>query len=66
MPKMIFVSLPVTDVKRATAFYEAIGAIRNPQISDDNTSCMVISETIVVMLSTHAADTSCRPFQAPW
>lgn len=53
MPKMIFVSLPVTDVKRATAFYEAVGAIRNPQFSDDNTSCMVISETIFVMLSTH-------------
>ncbi|PJG55704.1 lactoylglutathione lyase [Bradyrhizobium forestalis] len=53
MPKMIFVSLPVTDVKRATAFYEAIGAARNPQFSDDTTSCMVISETIFVMLATH-------------
>ena len=53
MPKMIFVSLPVTDVERATAFYEAIGAARNPQFSDDTTSCMVISETIFVMLTTH-------------
>lgn len=53
MPKMIFVSLPVTNVKRATAFYEAIGAVRNPQFSDDTTSCMVISETIFAMLTTH-------------
>ena len=53
MPRMIFVSLPVTDVKRATAFYEAIGATRNPQFSDDTTSCMVISETIQIMLMTH-------------
>ena len=53
MPRMIFISLPVTDVKRATAFYEAIGATRNPQFSDDTTSCMVISETIFVMLSSH-------------
>ncbi len=50
MPKMIFVSLPVTDLKRATAFYEAVGAVRNPQFSDDTASCMVISETIFVML----------------
>jgi hypothetical protein len=25
MPKSIFISLPVTDVSRSTAFYEAIG-----------------------------------------
>ena len=53
MPRMIFVNLPVADLKRATAFYEAIGATRNPQFSDDTASCMVISETIYVMLLTH-------------
>jgi hypothetical protein len=53
MSKMIFINLPVTDLKRATAFYEAIGAVKNPQFSDDMASCMVISETIFVMLLTH-------------
>ncbi|OKO73696.1 VOC family protein [Bradyrhizobium sp. AS23.2] len=53
MPKMIFVNLPVTDLTRATAFYEAIGAVKNPQFSDDTASCMVFSETIYVMLLTH-------------
>src|SRR4051794_41542390 len=53
MPRMIFVNLPVTDLKRATAFYEAIGATRNPQFSDDSASCMVFSETIYAMLLTH-------------
>ncbi|WGD50626.1 VOC family protein [Bradyrhizobium sp. CB1650] len=53
MPKMIFVNLPVTDLKRATAFYEAVGAVKNPQFSDETASCMVISETIFVMLLTH-------------
>jgi len=53
MSRMIFVNLPVTDVKRSTAFYEAVGATKNPQFSDDSTSCMVISETIFVMLMTH-------------
>ncbi|GKQ52466.1 hypothetical protein BRSPCE3_33210 [Bradyrhizobium sp. Ce-3] len=52
-PQMIFVNLPVSNLARATAFYEAIGATRNPQFSDDTASCMVISETIFVMLLTH-------------
>jgi hypothetical protein len=54
MTKMIFVNLPVADLPRSTAFYEAVGATRNPQFSDDTASCMVISETIHVMLLTHA------------
>ena len=53
MPRMIFVNLPVTDLKRATAFYEAVGAVRNPQFCDDTASCMVFSETIFAMLLTH-------------
>ena len=53
MPRMIFVNLPVADVKRSTAFYEAVGATKNTQFSDDSTSCMVISDTIFVMILTH-------------
>jgi len=50
---MIFLNLPVTDLKRATAFYEAIGATRNLQFSGETASCMVFSETIYAMLTTH-------------
>ena len=53
MPKMIFVNLPVRDLGRATAFYEAVGAEKNPQFSDGTASCMVFSDTIHVMLLTH-------------
>jgi len=53
MAKMIFVNLPVSNLAHSTAFYEAIGATKNPQFSDDTASCMVISETIHVMLLTH-------------
>ena len=53
MSKMIFVNLPVSDLERATAFYEQIGATKNPQFSDDTASCMVFSETIYAMLLTH-------------
>ena len=52
--KMIFVNLPVTDLATATTFYESIGLTRNPQFSDGTASCMVLSETISVMLLTHA------------
>ena len=54
MTKMIFVNLPVTELMRAQAFYEALGFINNPQFSDDNSACMVWSEAIHVMLLTHA------------
>ena len=53
MAKLIFVNLPIADLARATAFYEAIGAVKNAQFSDDTGSCMVFSETIHAMLLTH-------------
>ncbi|MFG1462573.1 VOC family protein [Xanthobacter sp. DSM 24535] len=53
MPKLIFINLPVTDLPRSNAFYEAIGARKNPQFSDDTATCMVFSETIHAMLLTH-------------
>lgn len=53
MPKMIFINLPVSDLKKSYAFYEQIGATNNPQFSSDDTACMVISDTIFVMIMTH-------------
>ncbi|HSI58638.1 MAG TPA: VOC family protein [Ideonella sp.] len=54
MTKMIFVSLPVTDLKASIAFYKAVGFEQNPQFSDDTSACMVWSEAIHTMLLTHA------------
>ena len=53
MPQMIFINLPVTDLARSIAFYEAVGATRNPKFSDDTAAGMVISDVIHVMLLTH-------------
>ena len=53
MSKMIFVNLPVADLPAAKAFYEAIGAVNNPQFTDETAACMVFSETIHVMLLSH-------------
>ena len=54
MTRQIFVNLPVRDLAKAKAFYEAIGAVNNPQFSDDTAACMVLSDAIFVMLLTHA------------
>lgn len=53
MSKMIFVNLPVADLPAARAFYEAIGAVNNPQFTDETAACMVFSDVIHVMLLTH-------------
>ena len=50
---MIFVNLPVKDLARSIAFYEAVGAHQNPKFSDETAACMVLSDTIHVMLLTH-------------
>lgn len=54
MTKMIFVNLPVTDLKASMTFYQSIGFVNNPHFTDATAACMVWSETINVMLLTHA------------
>ena len=49
-PKMIFISLPVADVARSTAFYEAIGFEKNVNFSNEQASSLMWSDTIVVMV----------------
>lgn len=53
MSKLIFLNLPVAELPAAKAFYEAIGATNNPQFTDETAACMVLTETIHVMLLTH-------------
>lgn len=51
--KMIFVNLPVSDLPRSMAFYEAVGFTNNPQFTNEQAAAMMWSDTIVVMLLTH-------------
>lgn len=53
MSKMIFINLPVTDLNASTRFYEALGATKNPQFSNENAACMMLCDTIGVMILTH-------------
>lgn len=52
MTRMIFVNLPVSDLDRSKHFYEALGFRINPQFSDDTAACVVISDTIYLMILT--------------
>jgi predicted lactoylglutathione lyase len=54
MSKMIFVNLPVADLPKSKAFYEAVGFTNNPQFTNDNAAAMMWSDSIVVMLLRHA------------
>lgn len=53
MSHMIFVNLPVTDLPRAMAFYSAIGFTNEPRFTDDTAACMILTDSIFVMLLTH-------------
>ena len=50
---MIFVNLPVTDLKRSMAFYEAVGARNEPKFTNEAAAMMRFSEEVNVMLLTH-------------
>ncbi|WP_422656973.1 VOC family protein [Paenibacillus sp. EC2-1] len=46
----IFVNLPVKDLNKTVEFFTEIGFEFNPQFTNENATCMVISEHIYVML----------------
>jgi predicted lactoylglutathione lyase len=53
MSDMIFVNIAVRDLPAAMAYYAALGFSHNPQFTDETAACIVISDTIFVMLLTH-------------
>ncbi len=52
MSRMIFVNLPVSDLPASRRFLEALGAVNEPKFTDETAACMVLSESIFVMLLT--------------
>lgn len=50
MTTTTFVNLPVKDLARTTAFFEALGFSFDQQFTDDNTACMIISDDAYAML----------------
>lgn len=54
MSTKVFINLPVKDLEKSKAFFGALGFTFNPQFTDDNAACMVISEHNFAMLLTEA------------
>lgn len=52
MATQIFVNLPVTDLERSVAFYEAAGFTPDAAMRDENACGMRVSDTIYLMLLT--------------
>jgi len=50
MATKIFVNLPVRDLNKSVAFFTRLDFKFNPQFTDENATCMIVSENIFVML----------------
>jgi predicted lactoylglutathione lyase len=53
MSRMILLNLPVRDLAASTAFYVALGGTVNPQFSGENSTSLMVTDAIGVMLLTH-------------
>lgn len=53
MSTKIFVNLPITDLARSRAFYEALGFSINEKFSNDVAACVVVSDDIYLMILSH-------------
>ena len=54
MERKIFVNLPVKDLNKSVDFFTKVGYAFNPQFTDENATCMIVSDTIFVMLLVEA------------
>ncbi|MEY4348595.1 MAG: hypothetical protein RIS43_1014 [Actinomycetota bacterium] len=50
--------MPVENIARSITFFEALGFRINPQFTNDESACVVISDNIFAMLSNHEKYTS--------
>lgn len=64
MATKVFVNLPVADLERSRAFFEALGYQFNEQFSNEKGACLVIDENFFAMLLTHELFTSFAPHKA--
>jgi len=46
----LFVNLPVRNLKKSQEFFGALGFSFNPQFTDENAACMILSDDAFVML----------------
>jgi predicted lactoylglutathione lyase len=44
MARQVFINLPIQDMKRSRAFFEALGFTFNPQFTNEQGACMVVQD----------------------
>ncbi|NCD69264.1 VOC family protein [Mucilaginibacter agri] len=50
MASQIFLNLPVKDLDKSVAFFTALGYTFNAQFTNEQATCMIVSDSIFVML----------------
>ncbi|MET0518303.1 MAG: hypothetical protein ABW005_05650 [Burkholderiaceae bacterium] len=63
MTKTLFISLPVTDLGAATAFYKALGFSQKPQFSSADGSAMVWGEAMNEAAAAHGGHADVNPME---
>jgi hypothetical protein len=63
----LFVNVPVADLQRSIAFFEALGFAFNPHFTDATATCMLVGEDAYFMLLTRQrfVDFAARPAADP-
>ena len=54
MISSIFVNLPVASLKKSVDFFTGLGFKFNAQFTDETSTCMIVNDTIYIMLLEHA------------
>jgi len=54
MLSSIFVNLPIENLKRSVEFFTELGFTFNPKFTDAQSTCMIVNDTVYVMLVEHA------------
>lgn len=54
MATKVFINLPVKNLEASMDFFKNLGFSFNPQFTDEKAACMVVSESIFVMLLTES------------
>lgn len=54
MINSIFVNLPIENLKRSVEFFSELGFKFNAQFTDETSTCMVVTDSIYVMLVEHS------------
>ena len=53
MINSIFINLPIVSLEKSVSFFTELGFKFNPQFSDDESTCMIVTDSIYVMLLEH-------------